>query len=169
MRARIARILELEDLRKSLADRLEKKTQEVDEMKSKNSKDALTGLWNRAYTEEKVNAMLSEGMKGALFMMDMDNFKAINDTYGHQAGDELIKKACTMICKLFKHSPVFRIGGDEFLIIVQNEEMEKCEEYIQKVKEDMQKLMRNKSLTDCLCMTSTPRSLFSRTDAVFSG
>ena len=85
MRARIARILELEDLRKSLADRLEKKTQEVDEMKSKNSKDALTGLWNRAYTEEKVNAMLSEGMKGALFMMDMDNFKAINDTYGHQA------------------------------------------------------------------------------------
>ncbi|MCR5742177.1 MAG: diguanylate cyclase [Lachnospiraceae bacterium] len=119
MRARIARILELEDLRKSLADRLEKKTQEVDEMKSKNSKDALTGLWNRAYTEEKVNAMLREGMKGALFMMDMDNFKAINDTYGHQAGDNALRMfADTLRDHAGENDVVCRIGGDEFVMFV---------------------------------------------------
>ena len=55
MRSRISRTLELEDLRASLADKLEKKTQEVIDMQSKAQRDALTGLWNRAYTEKLVN------------------------------------------------------------------------------------------------------------------
>ncbi|MBQ7834624.1 MAG: response regulator, partial [Ruminiclostridium sp.] len=75
MRSRIGRILELEELRKSLANRLDEKIREVSDIKSKSNKDALTGLWNRAYTEEKVGEMLSKGVRGALFMMDMDNFK----------------------------------------------------------------------------------------------
>ena len=54
IKSRVARVLELEDLRKSLADRLEKKTQEVSDIKNKSRQDALTGLWNRAYTEEQV-------------------------------------------------------------------------------------------------------------------
>ena len=88
--SRISRILELEDLRRSLADKLEQKTREVSDMKNKSSKDALTGLWDRAYTEKAVNEMLTQGVAGALLMIDMDNFKAINDNYGHIAGDKTL-------------------------------------------------------------------------------
>ncbi|MGN1105876.1 MAG: response regulator, partial [Huintestinicola sp.] len=87
MKSRISRILELEDMRKKLADKLEQKIQEVSDIKNRSQQDALTGLWNRAYTEGAVNKLIEEGTKGALFMIDMDNFKAINDNYGHLEGD----------------------------------------------------------------------------------
>lgn len=119
MRSRIGRILELEDLRKSLANRLDEKIKEVSDIKSKSFQDALTGLWNRAYTEEKVGEMLAKGVKGALFMMDMDNFKAINDNYGHIAGDGTLKAFADTLRKYAGEDDVIcRIGGDEFMTFV---------------------------------------------------
>lgn len=121
MRSRIGRALELEELRRSLADKLEQKTREVSDMKSKSSQDALTGLWNRAYTEEAVNEMIAQGVKGALFMIDMDNFKAINDNYGHIAGDQTLKMFAETL-KLFsgEEDVLCRIGGDEFVVFVKD-------------------------------------------------
>ncbi len=124
MRSRISRVLELEDLRKSLADRLEKKTQEVTDIRSKSLKDALTGLWNRNYTEEAVNKLFSEGAEGALMMIDMDNFKAINDNYGHIAGDKTLKMFAETLeeyCDTEKDI-LCRIGGDEFVVFVRSAE-----------------------------------------------
>lgn len=119
MRSRIGRILELEELRKSLANRLDEKIKEVSDIKSKSFQDALTGLWNRAYTEEKVGEMLNKGIRGALFMMDMDNFKAINDNYGHIAGDGTLKAFADTLRKYAGENDVAcRIGGDEFMIFV---------------------------------------------------
>lgn len=119
MRSRISRTLELEELRKSLANRLDEKIKEVSDMKKKSSKDVLTGLWNRAYTEEKVGEMLSNGITGALFMMDMDNFKAINDNYGHQAGDGTLKAFADALRKFAGEDDIIcRIGGDEFMTFV---------------------------------------------------
>ena len=54
----------------------------------------------------------------AIGVFDVNNLKMINDTLGHNAGDEYIRAACRMICRIFKHSPVYRIGGDEFAIIL---------------------------------------------------
>ncbi len=119
MRSRIARTLELEELRSSLAIKLDEKIQEVSNMKSKSCQDALTGLWNRAYTEESVNRMLSEEKKGALFMIDMDNFKAINDNYGHLAGDHTLKIFAETLNKYAAPEDVVcRIGGDEFVTYI---------------------------------------------------
>lgn len=119
MLSRISRVLELEDLRRSLADRLEQKTKEVSDIKSKSHQDALTGLWNRAHTEETVNAMLAEGVPGALMMIDMDNFKAINDNYGHIAGDQTLKMFADTLRKYSVEGDVLcRIGGDEFVVFV---------------------------------------------------
>jgi len=119
MRSRIGRILELEDLRKSLANRLDEKIREVSDIKSKSFQDALTGLWNRAYTEEKVGEMLANGVKGALFMMDMDNFKAINDNYGHIAGDGTLKAFADTLRKYAGEDDIVcRIGGDEFMTFI---------------------------------------------------
>ena len=121
MLSRIARVLELEAFRHSLAARLEQKTLEVSEMKNKSQKDALTGLWNRTYTEEKVNEMIAEGTPGALMMIDMDNFKAINDNYGHIAGDSTLKMFAETLVKYSSEGDVLcRIGGDEFVVFVKN-------------------------------------------------
>ncbi len=119
MLSRIARILELEELRRSLADRLEQKIREVSDIKSKTNRDALTGLWNREYTEEAVNDMLKGGMGGAVMMIDMDNFKLINDNYGHIAGDKTLKMfADTMRTYSAEGDVLCRIGGDEFVMFV---------------------------------------------------
>lgn len=121
MQSRIGRALELEELRRGLADKLEKKTREVSDIKSKSYQDALTGLWNRAYTENAVNEMISQGKKGALFMLDMDNFKAVNDNYGHIAGDETLKIFAGTLKKFAGEGDVLcRIGGDEFMIFVKD-------------------------------------------------
>lgn len=122
MCSRIARILELEELRKSLANRLDQKMREVSDIKSKSLQDALTGLWNRTYTEEKVEEMIRRGVAGALFMMDMDNFKAINDNYGHIAGDHVLKLFADTLRKYsYEEDIICRIGGDEFMAFVVGE------------------------------------------------
>ena len=119
MLSRIGRILELEELRRSLADRLEEKTQEVSDIKSKSHQDTLTGLWNRSYTEEMVNSLLEKGAEGALFMIDMDNFKAINDNYGHIAGDKTLTMFADTLRKYSSEEDILcRIGGDEFVAFV---------------------------------------------------
>ena len=119
MRSRIGRALELEELRKSLADRLEQKTREVSDIRNRSAQDALTGLWNRTHTEEAVNELIAQGIPGALFMIDMDNFKAINDNYGHLAGDRTLKMFADSLRTLANEGDVLcRIGGDEFVVFV---------------------------------------------------
>lgn len=119
MLSRISRILELEQLRRSLADRLEAKTKEVSDIKSKSRQETLTGLWNRTYAEETINGMLESGVSGALFMMDMDNFKLINDNYGHIAGDKTLKMFADTLRDLSAEEDVLcRLGGDEFVVFV---------------------------------------------------
>ena len=121
MLSRIGRVLELEDLRRSLADRLEQKTREVFDMKSKSQRDVLTGLWNRSFTEETVNELVSSGTAGALMMIDMDNFKAINDNYGHIAGDSTLKMFADTLRQYSSEGDILcRIGGDEFVVFVRD-------------------------------------------------
>jgi diguanylate cyclase (GGDEF)-like protein len=60
----------------------------------------------------------------AIAVLDINGLKNINDTRGHRVGDEYIKSCCRIICTTFKHSPVFRIGGDEFAVILTGEDYE---------------------------------------------
>ena len=86
-------------------------------------KDMLTGVGSKAAYDSKVNllnASMSEGdMEFALVMVDMNRLKDINDSCGHKAGDQYIRGCCRMVCEVFKHSPVYRIGGDEFIVVLQ--------------------------------------------------
>ena len=90
-------------------------------------RDSLTGLRNTTSYKGWVvefDAKIKEG--GALFgvaVLDLNNLKKINDTYGHILGNELILNASRIICDTFKKSPVFRIGGDEFCVILQNRDL----------------------------------------------
>lgn len=85
--------------------------------------DSLTGVRNRtAYDADlqHLKEMLAskEQKEAGIVMVDVNWLKDTNDKMGHTAGDELLKSVCNMICSIYKHSPVYRIGGDEFAILL---------------------------------------------------
>ena len=98
------------------------KEEQIGQISQEAYKDSLTGVGNKAAynkTVTAINAEIASGMTDfAVVMIDMNDLKRINDDYGHKAGDIYIKGCCHMICEAFKHSPVFRIGGDEFIAIL---------------------------------------------------
>lgn len=90
--------------------------------------DALTGLRNTTSYKNWVidfNTKIKDGgVSFGVVVLDINDLKKINDTYGHIFGNELILTASRIICETFKRSPVFRIGGDEFCVILQNRDLE---------------------------------------------
>ena len=84
-------------------------------------KDALTGCYNRLYLHQVIEPSIDRDLSITSIMIDIDHFKTINDTYGHQMGDLVIKELAIEIQKkLPLGSNCFRYGGEEFLILVQN-------------------------------------------------
>ena len=91
--------------------------------------DGLTGVKSKqAYLEvEKIldqTVSSGETSEFAIVVCDVNGLKKINDTLGHKAGDEYIRKACKMVCDIFQHSPVYRVGGDEFTVILTDRDFE---------------------------------------------
>ena len=87
------------------------------------NKDSLTGVKNkRAYAqaEAELDDYIAKCTQPpfSVVVCDINGLKEVNDTKGHNAGDAFIRNACSIICNIFKHSPVFRIGGDEFAVIM---------------------------------------------------
>ncbi len=85
--------------------------------------DPLTGVKSKhafLSREKEIDASIEAGTAEpfAVAVCDVNGLKVINDTLGHKAGDEYIRSACRMICDIFQHSPVFRTGGDEFVVIM---------------------------------------------------
>jgi diguanylate cyclase (GGDEF)-like protein len=106
---------------------------------NKASLDEMTGVKNkRSYseTESKLDALIDQKNVPpfAIAVFDINGLKQINDTLGHQAGDDYIKKGCDTVCRFFKHSPVFRVGGDEFAVIVQGYDFLNIDAIISKFK-----------------------------------
>lgn len=79
-------------------------------------RDALTGLYNRRYYED---ALKNRGMEAGVAVLDMDGFKACNETYGHQAGDKMLEAAVGVMRHCVRRSDtIIRYGGDEFLLLL---------------------------------------------------
>lgn len=94
-------------------------------LQEKAETDLLTGLLNKISTEQKVNDYLTEaktkGQSAILFLIDIDNFKKVNDTMGHAFGDELLAGLGLGLSTLFRATDIVgRIGGDEFLVLMRN-------------------------------------------------
>ena len=83
-------------------------------------KDKLTGLYNRHYMLDKLDN-LAENMSYSLAIADIDDFKKINDTYGHNAGDEVLKTVSSKMQEICEDGIVARWGGEEFLILLPQE------------------------------------------------
>ena len=117
MNTRVSRILEVYELRKDLETQLEKRTKQAEVATLKSQTDALTKLYNRDYLELRLNEMLSEGGAGTLFMIDLDDFKTMNDTYGHIMGDKTLQYfAAVLKAYTDDEDIVCRLAGDEFVV-----------------------------------------------------
>ena len=97
--------------------------------------DALTGLRNRTYAKSRVDELLDKGHKGALFMFELDNFKKINDTYGHIVGDKTLQMFAEVLKENSGRNDVAcRLGGDEFIVFYTDmAEREKAAEQAEKI------------------------------------
>ncbi len=133
-------------------------TRHLDELSDLAYRDSLTSVRNRA-AYQKDAARLDQRLKTercdfAVIVLDVNYLKYINNTYGHALGDELLVKGCKIICGVFQHSPVYRIGGDEFVVILEREDLKNDEELTETLRHSMVEI-------DCLDGTAfkTPISM----------
>ena len=107
-------------------------------------KDSLTGIKNKRAFKQRENQLnqaikKKEPLQFAIVVCDVNDLKVINDTQGHLAGDQYIKNTCSFICHVFQHSPVFRFGGDEFVVILTGSDFENREQLMQELDQNNRK------------------------------
>ncbi len=148
-----AMILELENYMKSLVATTKELTDTKEQAARINElaiKDPLTGIRNKmAYDNElrKLTWEMEDGLtEFGIAMIDLNFLKRINDTYGHEQGNVAIKKLCHLVCVTFAHSPVFRIGGDEFVAILKNDDYRNITALEKTFNQELEKLAADDSL-----------------------
>lgn len=103
---------------------IDKEKKEAEELLFKASRDSLTSLYNKGTTESMIEEYIKNEnteVNGALFLIDLDNFKAINDNLGHLAGDFVLTNISSMLLEVFNEDSIIgRIGGDEFIVFLKN-------------------------------------------------
>lgn len=103
--------------------RLEEQKEAERKLYDEAKRDSLTGLWNKMFVQECIEQHLQNYPKeaGALLVMDIDNFKKVNDTQGHLFGDEVLEEVSKVLHAVFRSSDIIgRIGGDEFVIYMKS-------------------------------------------------
>ncbi len=148
-----AMILELDSYMKNLVNttrELSDTKQQAKDLQALSNRDALTGIRNKnAYDEElkRLEWDVVDGSVGFGFaIIDLNFLKKINDEYGIDKGNIAIKKLCLLACNTFKHSPVFRIGGDEFVVILKNRDYDNVDELVMQFNKEIDRIDNDTSL-----------------------
>ena len=140
--------------------------------------DPLTQVKNKTAYDRAALGLQKDMAEGsaeyALVMCDLNNLKRINDAYGHERGDEYIVRCCNLICDVFKRSPVFRIGGDEFVVILTGESYANRDALMAVLNREIegslsaeqpwQRLSIAKGVAVCESADTTPDTVFVRAD-----
>lgn len=108
-------------------------------------KDGLTGVFNRRYLEEKLTEEIARcerhGGYLGMMMIDMDDFKGINDTLGHEVGDQVLKKVATLLLESCRQIDIVgRFGGDEFLVLLFQTPYEEARQIAERIKRQVQEI-----------------------------
>ncbi len=148
-----------------------------DRLKKQSYIDELTKISNRKLYNEKMSGLLSEfnryESEFSMIMFDIDDFKHINDTYGHKVGDKTLIELCKLVLPIIrKNDYFFRIGGEEFIILLTNTDINGAlttAEHIRKTVEEMLHTAENEIITISLGVTTvkhgdTEYSMFKRVD-----
>ena len=133
---------EIGELAKSFAAAKFHISQHMKQMQGLAFLDSLTGVRNKMAYDNYIAEFKSRIENGevksyGIAILDTNNLKEINDTYGHENGNAYLVNSCKLICQIFAHSPVFRIGGDEFLVILLDEDLDNHHDLLKQLKESM--------------------------------
>lgn len=122
---------EMVDRLKFTLNELMSSQQHADAMSRLATLDTLTGIRNKTAFDSQMSlqaeALASGETEFGFALLDLNNLKVINDNYGHEKGDIAIKNLSKIICDVFAHSPVFRVGGDEFVVLLKGEDYRNIE------------------------------------------
>ncbi|MCP3292201.1 GGDEF domain-containing protein, partial [Aeromonas hydrophila] len=103
--------------------------------------DKLTGLYNRRFFDERVNRLLFEHQPFCLAMVDLDDFKRVNDTFGHQTGDVVLKRVSKLGMRLLgDHGWVCRYGGEELVVLLVNPDIHFCQMLLEQFRKGVESL-----------------------------
>ncbi|MBS6952769.1 MAG: diguanylate cyclase [Enterocloster asparagiformis] len=135
-------------------------------------RDALTGVKNKAAYQDAERRLEEQMRRGrpefAVVVLDINDLKHINDHFGHDFGDMLIIDACKLICKSFAHSPVYRVGGDEFAVILEGADYENYQQLLENFKNAVIDYNENNHQDNHLSIARGIAIYNSETDLVFS-
>ena len=117
----------IQEEKKKVEDDIIKKEKEIGMLSEDAYRDSLTSVGSKTAYAKKIeeinNAIRSnDNEEFAIVMVDINFLKDINDKYGHALGDSYLKGCCKTVCEIYKHSPIYRIGGDEFVVILTGED-----------------------------------------------
>ena len=118
------------------------KEKEIGEIRKDAYLDALTHVGSKiAYSKKiaEMNENINPDTAFAIIMVDVNFLKTINDNHGHAAGDTYLSGCCNIVCDIFKHSPVYRVGGDEFLVILTGSDYRNRHERIRQLQDAFDK------------------------------
>lgn len=126
---------EIGDLAKSFSAAKFHINQYMKQMQGLAFRDSLTGVRNKmaydSYLNELEEKIQNDEISSyGIIVLDTNNLKEINDTYGHENGNEYLINSCKLICQIFVHSPIFRIGGDEFIVILTGNDLKNHRELL---------------------------------------
>ena len=123
---------------------------EVAVMEELAHKDALTGIKNKTAYSETVakldQKILAGNAEFCIIMIDINFLKRVNDTYGHERGNEYLINACELACDIFGRENVYRVGGDEFVVILDGEKVSTCEESVARLRAMIEKFRADETL-----------------------
>lgn len=120
-------------------------------LKVEKDHDSLTGLYNKGKFMELKKTLFREQDAIAVFNMDVNNLKQANDTYGHEAGDKLIKKAAESLKRIQKRNVMpFRVGGDEFIVVALHVTYREAEQIRRDWEEGLKMLNRAEDGINCV-------------------
>lgn len=118
------------------------------------NKDSLTGVYNRNCFQTLLDDYFKQMGNGALFMMDINNFKTVNDRFGHQVGDEVLKKFGQVLLELGDNVIACRIGGDEFCLFYKEVmDVKELEKMADKIKDDFRTRISGERYADVVTMS----------------
>ena len=165
--------IKLQELNATLEDKVKQRTKKLKEM---SITDDLTHLYNRKHYNSKINKMISlykrYSAPFSIIMYDIDDFKSINDTYGHHIGDKVLINMSKRVQSLLRDTDLlFRIGGEEFIILIPETSIEESFFIAEKIRKDIESLniIEDRQITVSMGLTEvndddSEDSIFQRVD-----
>lgn len=131
----IHKVISLKERIKQLEFEVRRLESENEQLREFNSKDSCTGFFTKRHLKVSIKKLIDDNIPFSFIVIDLDNFKTVNDTYGHLVGDNVLKEtACIIKSNLRDSDIVIRYGGDEFMVIMPHVEIKKAVSVMERIR-----------------------------------